>query len=146
MLTRHFILLSSNVIRCYEHWDTTQIREIHMTPTRSNKFSVTFLALTFQLLVIPQILSHLAHPTTATNLNATNPANMTKDDILVMMASHINVSSVYDSFNQFKLFHQVDNDIRIIFQQSKGESIFHMCMCWWPWKEISLNKLRVKHD
>jgi hypothetical protein len=94
-----------------------------MTSTRS-KFYISFLALTFQLLVIPQILSHLAHPTTAHDINATNNnVNMTNHTkgILVLFASHVNVSTIYDSFNEFKMLFGIEKHEKdVVFQQNEG--------------------------
>jgi hypothetical protein len=116
-----------------------------MTSMRS-KIYITLLIFTFQLLVIPQILSHLthahAHPTTKTThdddgINATSSLSSTSnlvnmmmrnqnDDILVLFASHVNVSTIYDSFNEFKMLFGIDENTqerKVSFLHSKGKRL-----------------------
>jgi hypothetical protein len=130
------------ILKCDELSVTNRLKSelplIHMTSMRS-KFYITLLIFTFQLLVIPQILSHLAHahPTTTkllsdninttSNIPSSNLVNMMKnqtDDILVLFARNVNVSTIYDSFNEFKMLFGIEESTqerKVIFQPNKGK-------------------------
>jgi hypothetical protein len=94
-------------------------REIHMT-SNQNKLHVSLLMLAFQLF----IASTLILPLTARNIKSSVVNKSNQSEILVIMASGINVTSVYNSFSEFKKMFGVEfpDDRRIAFKQGEGES------------------------
>ena len=96
-------------------------REIHMTSNR-NKFHVSQLVLAFQLFVV---LHTLIVPLTARNIKSSEKNKSNQSEMLVIMASGINVTSIYNGFSEFKKIFSVEfpDDRRIAFKNGEGEFI-----------------------
>lgn len=94
---------------------TPREKSVHMT-SKQNKFHVSLLVLAFQLFVAFRIL---LVPHTANGSDAHRP------EMLVIMASGINVTSIYDSFSEFRRMFGVElpDDRRIAFESGEGEFI-----------------------
>lgn len=84
--------------------------------SKQNKFHVSPLVLAFQLFLAFRIL---LVPLTANGSDALRP------EMLVIMASGINVTSIYDSFSEFRKMFGVElpDDRRIVFESGEGEFI-----------------------
>lgn len=121
--------LCSLILGCIAMWYTNKqnskvTREIHMTSNR-NKVPVSQLMLAFQLFIAFQTLFL---PLTARNIKSSvNKSN--QSEILVIMKSGVNVSSIYNSFNEFKKMFGVEfpDDRRIAFKSGEGRFISVAC-------------------
>lgn len=94
-----------------------------MTSNR-RKLHVSQLLLAFQLSIV--FLSFIV-PLTARNIKSSgvNKSTTNQSEILVIMASGINVTSIYNSFSEFKKMFGVEfpDDRRIAFRNGDGEFI-----------------------
>lgn len=90
-----------------------------MTSMRS-KVHVSQLVLAFQLFVAFQTLPIL--PSTARNVRGAG-AKSNQSEMLVIMSSGVNVTNIYNSFNEFKKMFGVEfpDDRRIAFKNGEGE-------------------------
>jgi hypothetical protein len=88
--------------------------------SNQNKSHVSLLVLAFQLFIAFQTL---ILPLTARNIKSSVANKSNQSEILVIMASGINVTSVYNSFSEFKRMFGVElpDDRRIAFKQAEGE-------------------------
>lgn len=88
--------------------------------SNQNKSHVSLLVLAFQLFIAFQTL---ILPLTARNIKSSVVNKSNQSEILVIMASGINVTSVYNSFSEFKKMFGVEfpDDRRIAFKQGEGE-------------------------
>lgn len=104
--------------------------------SRRNKFHVSLLVLAFQLSVAFQIL---IVPLAARNVKG---SVATKPEMLVIMAGGANVTSIYDSFSEFKKMFGVEfpEDRRIAFKSGKGKFINIPFMHILPIDFSSLNR------
>jgi hypothetical protein len=92
-----------------------------MTPIRNN-FHVSLLVLAFQLsLTFPTLIV----PLNARNIKSSIGNKSNQTEILVIMASGINVTSIYNSFSEFKKTFGVEfpDDRRVAFKNGEGEFI-----------------------
>lgn len=92
-----------------------------MTSNR-NKFHVSHLVLAFQLFIASQTL---LLPLTARNIKSSVVNKSNQSEILVIMASGVNVTSIYNSFSEFKKMFGVEfpDDRRVAFKNGEGEFI-----------------------
>lgn len=90
--------------------------------SNQNKFHVSQLLLALQLFIV---LHSFIVPLTARNIKSSGLNKTNQSEILVMMASGINVTSVYNSFSEFKKMFGVEfsDDRRIAFKNGEGEFI-----------------------
>ena len=88
--------------------------------SNQNKSYVSLLVLAFQLFIAFQTL---ILPLTARNIKSSVVNKSNQSEILVIMASGINVTSVYNSFSDFKRMFGVEypDERRIAFKQGEGE-------------------------
>lgn len=89
--------------------------------SNQNKSHVSLLVLAFQLFIAFQTL---VLPLTGRNIKSSVGSKSNQSEILVIMASGINVTSVYNSFNEFKKMFAVElpDERKIVFKQGEGES------------------------
>lgn len=108
-----------------------------MTSNR-NKFHVSHLVLAFQLFILSQTL---LLPLSARNIKSSVVNKSNQSEILVIMASGVNVTSIYNSFNEFKKMFGVEfpDDRRIAFKNGEGEFIvFKSIKIFFPFRLIEL--------
>jgi hypothetical protein len=88
--------------------------------SNQNKSHVSLLVLAFQLFIAFQTL---ILPLTARNIKSSVANKSNQSEILVIMASGINVTSVYNSFSEFRRMFSVEfpDEKRIAFKQGEGE-------------------------
>lgn len=91
-----------------------------MTSKRS-KFYVSQLVLAFQLFISFQTL---VVPLTARNIKSSTVNKSNQSETLVIMANGINVTSIYNSFSDFKKMFGVEfpDDRRVAFKNGEGKS------------------------
>ena len=91
-----------------------------MTSTRNNAH-ISQLVLAFQLFIAFQTLFL---PLTARNIKSSVVNKSNQSEILVIMASGVNVTSIYNSFSEFKKIFGVEfsDDRRVAFKDGKGKS------------------------
>lgn len=92
-----------------------------MTSNR-NKFHVSLLMLAFQLFIAFQ---SLIVPLAARNIKGSVVNKSNQSEVLVIMASGINATSIYNSFSEFRKMFGVEfpDDRRIAFKSGEGEFI-----------------------
>lgn len=87
------------------------------------KFNVSQLVLAFQLSVAFLLLTPpLCH---ARNIRGSGTNKANQSEILVIMSSGVNVTSIYNSFSEFKKMFGVEfpDDRRVAFKNGEGEFI-----------------------
>lgn len=91
--------------------------------SNQNKVHVSQLVLAFQLFFIA--FQTLFLPLNARNIKSSVVNKSNQSEILVIMASGVNVSSIYNSFSEFKRMFGVEfpDDRRIAFKNGEGEFI-----------------------
>lgn len=101
-------------------WEQRVLKWVHMTPKR-NKFLVSQLVVTYRLFLTLLLLSHTLPILARKNFTDDNTTNNT----LVIMSNATNITSISESFNDFKKMFgvEISNDRRVTFTSGRGEFI-----------------------
>lgn len=89
--------------------------------SKKSKFYVSQLVLAFQLFIFFQTL---IVPLTARNIKSSTVNKSNQSETLVIMANGINVTSIYNSFSDFKKMFGIEfpDDRRVAFKNGEGKS------------------------